>query len=331
MKIVIIGGSGHYHYIMPAVKKYGHEIAGVCLPHESDSASGLLSVLDKNGLRCRVFDGISRMADETTPDAAVVNTIFCENGRIAAELLLRGIHVFCEKPLAVDFASLEKLSHAYHSVCKSSRIHLAGMFGLRYNSVMKTVKQAVEDDLAGGILLINAQKSYKMGTRPSFYGSRETYGGLIPWIAIHGIDWIYWLTKKRFVSVSAAHTRLYNNGNGDMETAALCAFTLEDGVIASVTADMMRPESAATHGDDRIRITGSRGIIEAVNERVFFTGAEDGTRELPLLPDGDVFEDFCTACLTGSQTQLNAVSSLYVTRAALAARESADTGKTVYL
>ncbi|MHB1151437.1 MAG: Gfo/Idh/MocA family protein [Eubacteriales bacterium] len=330
MKIVIIGGAGHYNYIIPAIKRNGYEITGLYFPNEADNLQGLISALDRSMLSYKVFDNYNLMLDETKPDIAVVNTIFSENGNIAAKLLRQGIHVFCEKPLASDFNTLDHLKNIYQSVHKNKPIHLAGMFGLRYNSVMKTVKHAVDEGLAGNILLINAQKSYKMGLRPAFYSSRETYGGLIPWVAIHGIDWIYWLTDKRFVSVSAAHTRLSNNNNGDMETAGLCTFELEGGIIASVTADMMRPQAASTHGDDRIRIVGDRGVIEAVNDRAYFTGINRETYELPLLEAGDIFEDFCNMCLTGNKSSLTAESSLYVTGIALTARESADTGKVIY-
>lgn len=330
MKIVIIGGAGHYNYIIPAIKRNGYEITGIYFPNETDNPQGLISALDRSALSYKVFDNYNLMLDETKPDIAVVNTVFNENGKIAAKLLLQGIHVFCEKPLAADFNTLDNLKNIYQSVNKNKHIHLAGMFGLRYNSVMTTVKHAVDEGLAGNILLINAQKSYKMGSRPVFFSNRETYGGLIPWIAIHGIDWIYWLTKKRFVSVSAAHTRLSNNCNGDMETASLCSFTLEDGIIASVTADMMRPQAAATHGDDRIRIIGDLGIIEAANDRVYFTGINRETYELLPFEAGDIFDDFCDTCLTGKKSSLTAESSLYVTGIALTAREAADAGKVIY-
>lgn len=331
MKIVIIGGAGHYNYVIPAMKKNGYKIAGLYFPNDADNPQGLISALDRNLLSYKIFDNFNLMLDETKPDIAVVNSVFNENGKIAAKLLLQGIHVFCEKPLAADFDTLDNLKNIYQTIRKNKHIHLAGMFGLRYNSVMTTVKRAVDQGLAGNILLINAQKSYKMGSRPAFYGSRETYGGLIPWVAIHGIDWINWLTNKRFISVSAAHTRLSNNGNGDMETASLCTFTLDGGIIASVTADMMRPQAAATHGDDRIRIVGDRGIIEAVNDKVYFTGLNSEAHELDILEAGDIFEDFCNMCITGKKSTLTAESSLYVTKIALTAREAADTGKVIYL
>lgn len=328
MKIAVIGASGHYHYIIPSVQKNGHEIA-VYLPDKFENSRGLISCLESGAIKYKIFSDQRELLCEK-PDIAVINTIFHKNGMLAAEYLSQGIHVFCEKPLAVDYRTLEHLKDTYSAVNKNSRVHLSGMFGLRYHPVMSAVKHAVDCGLAGNIVLINTQKSYKMGIRPAFYGKRETYGGLIPWVAIHAIDWIYWLTGKRFLSVSSAVTRLCNNNNGDMETAGLCVFTLENGMIASVTADMMRPQAAATHGDDRIRITGDLGVIEAADERVIFTGKNNTVTELPLRNEGDIFEEFCNVCQNKSIPTLTAESSLYVTEIALAARESADTGKAIY-
>jgi predicted dehydrogenase len=149
MKIVIIGGAGHYDYIIPAIIKYGYEIVGICTLSGSvkDDLAGLSSSLDMRGLSYKIFSDYNTMLDETAPDIAVVNTVFCENGRIAADVIKRGIHVFCEKPLATDFDMLDRLESAYRSVNKSGHVCLAGMFGLRYNSVMVTVKQAVKTGL----------------------------------------------------------------------------------------------------------------------------------------------------------------------------------------
>jgi predicted dehydrogenase len=331
MRIAIIGSAGHYGYIFPAVSLYGSEFAGVYLPSRYDNPAALFSALDHHDIKYKLYDNYDSMIRETKPDIAVINTVFSENGKIAADALSKGIHVFCEKPLAADYETLALLEDAYRSANRTKRVHLAGMFGLRYNAAMRTVKNSVDNGIAGNITLINVQKSYKMGNRPGFYSTRQTYGGIIPWVAIHGIDWIYWITGRRFTSVSAAHTRISNGGNGDMESSSLCCFTLDGGIIASVSADMLRPLKAATHGDDRIRIVGDAGIIEAVDDRVFFTGTDTVRRELELCEEGDIFGDFIKTASENRPASLDAASSLYVTKTALAAREAADTGKVICL
>src|SRR3954451_3298074 len=44
---------------------------------------------------------------------------------------------------------------------------------------------------------------------------------------------------------------------------AAFVLTMRNGGVASVTLDYLRPEPAPTHGDERLRIAGTRGVIEA--------------------------------------------------------------------
>ena len=43
---------------------------------------------------------------------------------------------------------------------------------------------------------------------------------------------------------------------------AAFVLTMRNGGVASVTLDYLRPESAPSHGDERLRIAGSRGVVE---------------------------------------------------------------------
>ena len=45
---------------------------------------------------------------------------------------------------------------------------------------------------------------------------------------------------------------------------AAFVLTMENGGVAALTLDYLRPEAAATHGDERLRIAGTRGFVEAV-------------------------------------------------------------------
>jgi len=180
----------------------------------------------------------------------------------------------------------------------------------------------------GEIRLVNTQKSYKLGQRPDFYKKRETYGGTIPWVGIHAIDWIHWITEKKFLSVYATHSRLHNSGHGELETTALCHFTLEDEVFASLSIDYLRPHGAPTHDDDRMRIVGTKGIVEVINERVFLTD-EKGHREVPLVEKGQIFEDFLREIRGQGKCMVTPEDSILTTEIALKARLSADTGQIV--
>jgi hypothetical protein len=61
-------------------------------------------------------------------------------------------------------------------------------------------------------------------------------------------------------------------------------FRLANGGTATCHLDFLRPESAHTHGDDRLRIAGSEGVLEAedLDNRVKLISAKGKSGELPL-------------------------------------------------
>ena len=184
---------------------------------------------------------------------------------------------------------------------------------------------AITDGRIGTVRLMDSRKSYKCGTRPFFYKSRETYPGILPWVAIHAIDWMQWLSGESYTSVHAFHSCADNRGNGDMDITASAQFMMTGEVIAAVTADMFRPGSAATHGDDRVRVVGTEGILELMQGEVtLISDKEGGKIVLPLEPEGDIFVEFLENILHGTKTDLTAENAFEVTRWALLARDDAE-------
>ncbi|NMA24060.1 MAG: Gfo/Idh/MocA family oxidoreductase [Clostridiales bacterium] len=335
-KIALAGTLGHFHYVLDSARLSDCSLVGI-----SPGIVGGSSVAEDIGdcarqLRqehpdCVVYRDCEEMLSRSKPDIVIVNSIFSDNCTLSRMALERGVHVFCEKPLATSFEELLLL----YDDCRAAgarRVHLAGMFGLRYNSAVRTLLHAVRTGAVGEISMINIQKSYKLGIRHPLYARRETYGGIIPWVAIHAIDWIYQLVGERFVRVAAQHTRNGNGSNGDMESGALCVYALEGGAVASVNADMLRPEGAMTHDDDRIRVAGDRGIVELRNGRVYLcdSGPE---REMDRLEAGDIFAEFLDGIEGNSlgSGNLGYRDAIYVPAAALLSREAADTGRVISL
>ena len=172
----------------------------------------------------------------------------------------------------------------------------------------------------------NSQKSYPFGRRPEFYKQRETFGGIIPWVSIHAIDWMLWIADRKCLAVSGYQSRTANRGYGEMEVNAVSLMQLEDDIIADVHADFLRPAGAKTHGDDRLRIVGTEGILEVRDEQVYLLDADhDGTEPIVLTPPPrTLFEDFVHTIRGGSGGLITPESSLYSTYVALKCREAAD-------
>ncbi|MBQ8510091.1 MAG: Gfo/Idh/MocA family oxidoreductase [Clostridia bacterium] len=324
MKAVQIGTAGHAFYAYKAIKNYGLDFAALSCGSAGIAAEGTeaaLEVVKKRGFAPKLYDNYITMLDEERPDIAIVNPQFTENADVAIAALERGIHVFCEKPLAPDLASLDRLDAA----CKASKARLAAMFGIRYEAPFVTAKRLVDAGEIGEIRLMDSRKSYKLGKRPAFYSSRKTYCGILPWVAIHGIDWMRWFSGEHYTKVYAAHSSRENGGNGDMDITSFATYEMTNGVLATITADMFRPASAPSHGDDRVRLVGTKGILEITDGALtLLSDAAGGKVNVPLDPPKDIFADFLEELLHGVPCDCGAEASIESTRWALLARDFAE-------
>jgi len=317
MKVCFIGCSGHYSYTFDILKS--HTVAGIAPGTNGEDMRPLINDLKRMDISFKSYDHYAQMLDECRPDIAVINTWFGLSAPPVLAAVQRGIHVFTEKPVCTDMDNLLQIAGAL----KKTKTELCAMLGLRFDPWFLCMDRAVKDGAIGDIRLITGQKSYRMGSRPAFYSKRELFGGLIPWVAIHAIDWAYCVSGSRFQTVAACHSAKANHGCGDLEMTAACSFTMENDIIVSITADYLRPEKAPTHGDDRLRVAGTAGVIEAINGRVTLIDGQ-GSRELPLPEPGNVFTAFVQKLHGEKNNSISAYDSLYTTAVALKARDAAD-------
>src|SRR5690554_6495597 len=97
---------------------------------------------------------------------------------------------------------------------------------------------------------------------------RATFGGTIPYIGCHVVDLLRFISGRDMVETSAFHARVGFDQIGEMENTAVIAYRLDSGGTADVRLDYLRPEAAGSHGDDRVRVAGSDGIVEYQGGRV---------------------------------------------------------------
>ena len=308
MKVCFIGACGHskqaYKYL-----KSREDVTFVGMARESDH-EGLESAFEPS---IPFYTDYRAMLDETQPDLAVVSPVFGHTGRAIIECARRGIDVFAEKPIA---ATLEELDAVENSV-RESGIRFCAMHYLRYTPAFYHGAKLVRAGAIGEVRMATAQKSYRYGKRPAWYHDRELYGGTIPWVGIHAIDWLWHFTGKRFLSVS---TRVFGR---DPEMAALCQFEMEDGLIGGMNLDFYRPKSAPTHGDDRIRCVGTEGVLEVRDGEILLINGE-GEQTLCPTHAPELLEEF----LNGGES-ISPEELFYLTRVALIARDAAEQEKNI--
>jgi predicted dehydrogenase len=308
MKVCLIGICGHskraYEYLK---KRSDIEFCGIA--PESD-----VEGLDKTRYpELPFYSNYREMLEREKPDLALISPVFAHTGRVIIECAKRRIDVFSEKPIATS----QKELCAVEAAVQENEIHFCAMHYLRYAPAFYHGARLVKDGRIGEVRMVTAQKSYQYGIRPTWYGDRALYGGTIPWVGIHAIDWIYHFTGKRFLSVHA------QSCGKDPEMAAVCQFKMEDDLLCSVNIDYYRPNGAPTHGDDRIRCVGTKGVLEVRDGKIYI--ADDHSDKV-ITPDES--PDLLGEFLTG-KNPIPVEELFYLTRVAIAARDSADLQKTI--
>jgi predicted dehydrogenase len=322
-KLALVGARGHFNTPLRVLGQMKQiRVVGVCDGGPDDSAAPVLRWCKENGHDPRTFDNYKRMLDQTKPDAISVCGPFELHASMSLEAIERGIHVFVEKPIAITMEDLDKLRTAHQ---KQPKVHIAGMMNSRYDPGFYTAWHLVKQGQIGDVRLVNARKSYKLGNRPAYYHKRETYGGTIPWVGIHAIDWAMWMCPHAVKTIYATHTTRDNGNNGTMERAAHCTFGLADERTISVSIDVFRPASAPSHGDDWIRLVGTSGVIEARPGSVnLINETHDGKQPIPADSDRDVFKDFVEHIDGKRPGLIDAQQTFALTEVCLLARQSAD-------
>ena len=316
MNVGIIGCSGHYRFAVESTLLHkSFELRAVAGCADGTDHAPLRALAAEQGIP--FYEDWKDMLAAVPLDLVEVDCRYDLHASVAAACLREGLHVYCEKPLATNFSDLRMLEDAW----KRSGRALGGMFNLRFSSWFLAARRAIDAGEIGDIRMIHGQKSYKLGVRPDFFRTRAQFGGLIPWVAIHALDWALALggSCKR---VSALHSARENRGLGDLEMTAVIQMELEDEILATASADYLRPLGAARHDDDRIRVTGTRGMIEVIDGCAFLEN-DLPRRALPLPAPGDPFGEFLRAIESGDDARW-ARQALDSTRVSLLARRAAD-------
>ncbi len=326
VRVAILGLDGHSGEILePLPRLPDVEIAAVSDP---DPARTARLVETPRLSRARRYTDYRRMLDGEQLDVvAVLNS----NGDRAEGVLAcaeRKLHVIAEKPLAIHWQDLEKVKRA---VARSG-IRLSMLLPMRFSSPYLAMKQVVDSGEIGEVAQIGAQKSYKAGERPEWMRRQSSYGGTIPWIGSHMVDLMRWTSRREFHDVVSFQARIGDfPGIGEMENSTATLFRMDNGGVATLRMDYLRPETAPTHGDDRLRLAGTKGVVEYQESTgVTVMSSRRKPEALRNLPsEQSVFIDFLESVFNGKPAGLSLQDIYRVCEIVLAAREAAEQSRIV--
>src|SRR5262249_48181144 len=155
-----------------------------------------------------------------------------------------------------------------------------------------------------------------------FYRSRKTFPGLAPWVGIHAFDWLYWILGDVFTEVQGREGTTARPDFPACSSQAAFLLSMRNGGVASVTLDYLRPEAAPTHADERLRIAGSRGVIETalVDRKVTLIAGDRPPRALRLVTQTDIFTRFARSLSGEASCPLSLHEACRITEIAIKAQ-----------
>ncbi len=326
-RIAFIGGHGH-HYLVGALTDAGVEVEAVAAAGDGRDEPAAMRKYAKGIEEGRIawHEDAVEMLDTFRPTVVSVGGVFAHNARWIVEAVRRGIPVVSDKPIAATWQALEEVRAAVREVGEEGAVVLTE-FDFRARSECRAAAAAVTGGEIGEPVLAVAQKSYKFGDRrPGFFGRRADYGSTLLWIASHGIDACRFVTGQPMKVLGAAHGNLSRPEYKELEDHAVATFVFGNGGHAVVHADYLRPTAAEGHGDDRLRVVGSRGQVEVRGGRCRLTTTDEPERDITDLGHGESIHHALLAAVAGDTTWFSTAASLEIAALLLAARDAADAG-----
>jgi len=330
IEIGLIGNDGHFGYVFSGIPKVkGARLAAYAKSRPDEDVAWLRrsQVFTE---QTQIFDDYEEMLEKMPLDVVVVCLPYYRNAAASIAAARKGIHIISEKPVATTDKDLNALDRTV----KENGVRLTAMFGMRYIPAYLCIHKAIAEGAVGEPILASAQKSYKWGrSRPDFFRKRETYGGSFLWVGIHAVDYIHFTTGLNYTQVMGLHGNKVHPDYPGCEDYGAMILQFDNRGTADIHIDYLRPPNAPTHGDDRLRIVGSKGVIELKDfgKRVELIAGDDEPRDLDLPEAGNLFVDFAAELRGEGKHLIGPEDAVQMTRVCIKARDAADQGRIIDL
>jgi predicted dehydrogenase len=322
LRLGVVGWDGHVGEVIRCLPQLPDvQLTGVA--EAASNPAGRASFLRNQFVaRARQYRTVEEMLSREELDVAAVCNNDGDRASAVVACLNRKLNVIAEKPLATSRKDLD----AIYAARKKTGKHVGMLLPMRFTPRYLAMKRLIAAGAVGEALQIDGQKSYQLGHRPEWQQHARTYGSTILWIGIHMIDLMAWTTGRQFTEVASYQSRVRFPELGDMQNVTASIFKLDNGGTATLRMDYLRPAAAKGHGDDRLRVAGTEGIIENQEEAgLILMGAKTPPRKVEdLPPQGSVFLDFLQSVYNDARPELSWPDIVRANEFTLAAHEAAE-------
>lgn len=242
---------------------------------------------------------------------------------------LAGKHVFCEKPFC---RTVEQCKEAI-AAAKAAKVKLFVGHVLRYFHEFEAIRGEIE---AGKIGKVGFVKLYRGGLFPGgmngWFRNYELSGGVTLDSMIHDMDWLRYV----FGDVERVFCQALRRSAPEPQDYSMATLRMKNGIIAKVIGNWAQPSGFRVEAE----VCGSKGMITYSSEEApISTVKRVDPSELgktvvpaspvPVSPYQLEWEDFLGWIRGVSKPRVTPEDGLKAVRLALAALQSAETGKPV--
>lgn len=299
----------------------------------------LVGVCDKDPERARhmgalcdasVYKDVEELFKEQTPEVACLCLPTHLHKEYTLRLAERGIHVICEKPMALDLLDMELME----SACKKAGVRLFIGHVVRFFPSYADAARSVGAGKIGKPAMAHLKRygSFPRGAK-DWYRNREQSGGVIMDLMIHDLDYARSLFGEA-ASVYACSTA----GRRDEMEYAQVTLHFRSGAIASIEGYWGYPGTFTT----AFELSGDGGIIRYDSRHtrsveIVSQAGPSGGRSMVQVPTSPMQQDpyglelahFMDCIARGSEPLVTVDDAKQAVRLALAAEASIRQGRPV--
>jgi len=319
VKVGFIGLVGHTaEVIRPLPQLPDVEVTAIFDPSPEVRAN---FVKRKTFEKVRQYTDFHQMLEKEEFDIVAVCNSNGERAEAVRACVEKKVHIIAEKPLAVERKDFDR---TWKMILASDR-KFTMLLPMRFDPEYLALHRAVANGDIGEVAQISSQKSYQAGSRAEWMRNHKTYGGTIPWIGIHMIDLMRWSSGREFTEAMSFQGHIGFPDIGDMENTTASVFRLDNGGVATLHMDYLRPGPAGSHGDDRLRLAGTKGIVEYQEATgvILMTGKKAPHKVEDLPKKRELFVEFLDSIYHGKPEPIAMKEILRANEITLAAQEAA--------
>jgi predicted dehydrogenase len=256
VKIGVVGlkGIGNHHLtILSTMEQI--ELIGVC--------DNVVEIADKKALEYGVpaYYNHAEMFEKSGIEAVVIAVPHYDHPRIAIDAFAKGLHVLCEKPLAVHVNEAKKTIDAYEA---AKQIYPHIVFGMMFQERTFPFYSKIKEIVASGILgqltratwinteWFRSQAYYDSGDWRATWAGEG--GGILTNQCPHNLDFYQWVFGVP--KLISGHANIGKYHHIEVEDEVTAYFEHENGMVGHFIVT-----TAEAPGTNRLEVIGEHGKL----------------------------------------------------------------------